>query len=164
RGQGVVQRPGSRMDQAPAGWTAVPGRVYLQPIARHHVRGHGRRGRRLEPERAGRAVRERLLALSYAASRHAQRQLPPPVPCGAADAIVPRNAFFAHGVKNVDLGLYKNFSLRRSVQRLMLRVEGYNVFNRVQFGFPTTDINSATFGRILSTSDRYSPRTVQLAV
>jgi len=80
------------------------------------------------------------------------------------DAIVPRNAFFGQGVKNVDLGLYKTFGLRRSGHRLTLRIEAYNAFNRVQFGFPTTDINNATFGRILGASTQYSPRTTQVAL
>ena len=80
------------------------------------------------------------------------------------DLIVPRNAFFGQGVRNVDLGVYKTFALARSGQRLTVRMEAYNAFNRVQFGFPSSDINSATFGRILGTSSQYSPRTVQLAL
>jgi hypothetical protein len=46
----------------------------------------------------------------------------------------------------------------------MLRIEAYNAFNRVQFGFPTSDINSATFGRLLGASSQYSPRTTQVAL
>src|SRR5262249_31141524 len=80
------------------------------------------------------------------------------------EAIVPRNAFFGQGVKNVDLGLYKNFPLRQSGQRVTFRLEAYNVYNGVQVDYPTTDINSATFGRIVSTSSQYSPRVVQLAL
>jgi len=80
------------------------------------------------------------------------------------DAIVPRNAFFGQGIRNIDLGLYKSFGMPRSGQKLTFRLEAYNVLNRVQFGFPTTDINSTTFGRIVGTSSQYSPRVVQLAL
>ncbi len=80
------------------------------------------------------------------------------------DALSPRNGFFGDGVRNVDLGLYKSFEGPRTGHRITIRVEAYNVFNRVQFGFPTRDINSATFGRILLTSNQYSPRQVQVAL
>ena len=40
-----------------------------------------------------------------------------------------------------------------------LRLESYNTFNHTQFGAPGTNINSSTFGRILSAA---SGRTVQL--
>jgi hypothetical protein len=75
----------------------------------------------------------------------------------------PRNAFFTDGVRNVDLSLGKYFNLVHG-QRLMVRLEAYNVFNRVQYGFPVNDFASATFGRIVSTSNQYSPRTIQALV
>jgi hypothetical protein len=34
----------------------------------------------------------------------------------------------------------------------------------VQFGFPTTDITSSSFGRIVGTSNAYAPRRMQIAV
>jgi hypothetical protein len=80
------------------------------------------------------------------------------------DAIVPRNAFYGDAFHNVDLGLYKSFEGLRRGQRVTLRLEAYNVFNWVQFGFPTTDITSASFGRIVGTSNAYAPRRMQIAV
>ncbi|PYR57347.1 MAG: hypothetical protein DMF91_19670 [Acidobacteria bacterium] len=80
------------------------------------------------------------------------------------DAIVPRNAFYGDAFHNVDLGLYKSFEGLRRGQRVTLRIEAYNVFNWVQFGFPTTDITSASFGRIVSTSNAYAPRRMQIAI
>ena len=98
-----------------------------------------------------------------------QQQLPlsafrPATFTDSIDAIVPRNAFYGDAFHNVDLGLYKSFEGLRRGQRVTLRVEAYNVFNWVQFGFPTTDITSASFGRIVSTSNAYAPRRVQIAV
>lgn len=80
------------------------------------------------------------------------------------DALSPRNGFFGDGLHNVDLGMYKTFEMPRRGQRVMVRIEAYNVFNAVQFGFPTSDINSPSFGRILSTSSQYTPRQIQIAL
>jgi outer membrane receptor protein involved in Fe transport len=77
--------------------------------------------------------------------------------------IVPRNSFFLDGTHNVDLGLYKNFPLPWHGQWLSFRLEGYNVFNKVQFGFPSNDIASSSFGRLISGATAYRPRTIQLA-
>jgi hypothetical protein len=79
------------------------------------------------------------------------------------DQIVGRNTFFGDGLVNVDLGLYKAFRIGRN-QTLSLRVQAFNVFNYSQYGFPTTDISSSTFGRILGTNGAYIPRTVQINV
>jgi hypothetical protein len=77
--------------------------------------------------------------------------------------LAPRNAFFTDGVRNVDLALSKSFELVRG-QRLVFRLEAYNAFNRVQYGFPNNDFASANFGRIVSTASQYSPRTLQALV
>lgn len=74
--------------------------------------------------------------------------------------VVGRNTFFGDGVKNVDLGLYKSFATA-AAQRMTVRFEVYNLFNRAQFAFPNTDINSPNFGRITATSNTYRPRTLQ---
>ena len=78
--------------------------------------------------------------------------------------LVPRNAFYADGVRNVDLALSKTFRAPWRAQNLDVRVEGFNVFNHVQFGFPVTDINSTAFGQINSLATGYSPRVVQLVL
>ena len=77
--------------------------------------------------------------------------------------VVPRNAFFGDGVDNVDLGLYKNFAFAGG-KALSVRVEIYNLFNTVQFGFPNTDSSSATFGALTALNTLYMPRTAQIAV
>lgn len=74
--------------------------------------------------------------------------------------LVGRNTFFTDGIRNLDLGLYKSFRLAWDHQ-LTVRVEVYNVFNRVQFGIPVNDFNSTNFGALNSTLN--SPRTLQLA-
>ena len=76
--------------------------------------------------------------------------------------LVPRNAFYGDGVRNVDLALSKSFLMPWQGQSLAVRIEGYNVFNQKQFGFPVTDINSVNFGAITSLATSYSPRVVQV--
>jgi hypothetical protein len=78
--------------------------------------------------------------------------------------LVPRNAFFADGVRSVDLALSKIFRLPWGGDDLAVRIEGFNVFNQVQFGFPITDINNANFGAINGVATSYSPRVVQLVM
>jgi hypothetical protein len=79
------------------------------------------------------------------------------------DDIVGRNTFFGDGLVNVDLGIYKSFRVYRA-QALSLRVQVFNLFNYVQYGFPTTDIANANFGKLLTTNGLYIPRTVQINV
>jgi hypothetical protein len=79
------------------------------------------------------------------------------------DMLVGRNTFYGDGLVNVDLGIYKAFRVGRS-KSLDLRVQVFNLMNYVQYGFPTTDISNANFGRILGTSGGYIPRTVQINV
>jgi outer membrane receptor protein involved in Fe transport len=80
------------------------------------------------------------------------------------DVIVPRNSFYTPGTKNVDLALAKNFRMPWQGQNLSVRIEAYNAFNTVKFGFPTNDIVSANFGKILGAATSYSPRTLQLTL
>jgi hypothetical protein len=72
---------------------------------------------------------------------------------------VGRNTDFVDGQENVDAGLYKTFKLRSKIA-LMLRLDVFNLFNHVTWGFPNNDFNSATFGTLNSTN--YAPRTMQL--
>lgn len=80
------------------------------------------------------------------------------------DDLVPRNAFFLDGTRNVDLALAKNFRMPWQGHNLGLRIEGYNVFNWVQFGFPNTNLTGAAFGALNGTATTYAPRTVQVVV
>jgi hypothetical protein len=78
--------------------------------------------------------------------------------------ILGRNTFYGDGVKTVDFGLQKNFPLPWEGHRFSLRADFFNAFNHVQYGFPTTDITNANFGRILGTATQYAPRTIQFAL
>jgi outer membrane receptor protein involved in Fe transport len=77
--------------------------------------------------------------------------------------LVGRNTFFVDGTNRVDLGLYKTFNLpyRHS---LNVRIEAFNAFNQMQFGFPSNNVTAANFGVINSGATAYAPRVVQLAL
>ena len=75
----------------------------------------------------------------------------------------------AHGTKVRNFPLYsENLSLAKTVgfsegkREIDLRLEGYNVLNRVKFGSPNTNANNANFG--LVTSQANTPRQLQLAL
>jgi len=71
-----------------------------------------------------------------------------------------RNTFFADGVRNVDIGISKIFTMPWEKHRLTVRADLFNAFNHVQFGFPSSDITSANFGAITGLATQYSPRNV----
>ena len=70
------------------------------------------------------------------------------------------NELRAPGVANYDLALFKDTHVSEKLV-LQLRVESFNLFNRVQFGAPNTSIGSSTVG-IISTQVN-QPRLLQLA-
>ena len=70
------------------------------------------------------------------------------------------NQLRAPGIANFDLALFKDTHLTERLV-LQLRVESFNLFNRVQFGAPNTSIGSAQMGQI--TSQVNDPRLLQLA-
>jgi outer membrane receptor protein involved in Fe transport len=76
--------------------------------------------------------------------------------------LVPRNAFYGDGVQNVDLALSKTFRMPWQAHTMGVRIEAFNAFNQVQFGFPVTDINNAAFGQLNTLATNYSPRVLQL--
>jgi hypothetical protein len=47
---------------------------------------------------------------------------------------------------------------------LALRVEAFNAFNSVKFGFPVNDITNPNFGKLISAATNYAPRTLQLVL
>jgi hypothetical protein len=64
---------------------------------------------------------------------------------------------------NENLSLAKTFPIKEKV-RFDLRVEAFNVFNRVRFGTGSTSLQSTTFGHLTSNSDLINtPRQMQLA-
>jgi outer membrane receptor protein involved in Fe transport len=76
--------------------------------------------------------------------------------------LVGRNSMYTDGAEIVDLGLYKSFALPFSGHSVQLRLQGFNVFDRVTWSWPVNDFNNANFGRILATN--YSPRTLQAGI
>jgi outer membrane receptor protein involved in Fe transport len=77
--------------------------------------------------------------------------------------VLGRNTFFGDGVKNVDLGVYRTFRMPWESHKLMFRADLFNALNHVQYSFPNPDLASATFGRIITTANLYSPRVVQFS-
>jgi len=71
----------------------------------------------------------------------------------------PRNYLRMQGVNNWDMSLFKNTTLKESTS-LQLRLESFNVFNRVQLGEPDQYLEDPTFGVISSASPG---RIVQIA-
>ena len=62
-----------------------------------------------------------------------------------------RNFFRGPGRTNLDLALAKNTAFTEHVN-LELRLEAFNVFNHAEFANPETNLDSATFGQISSTT------------
>jgi hypothetical protein len=84
---------------------------------------------------------------------------PAPFTFGNAGATFPM--LRTHDVRNVDLSLFKHFTIARGM-RLQARIETFNVLNRVQFGSPNTSVSSTSFGVV--TSQANTPRQIQFGV
>ena len=70
------------------------------------------------------------------------------LPGAGLDGQLGRNTFFLQGLNHTDMAAFKTFKVREGV-KVILRMELYNVFNRVTFGAPTRTILSAnTLGTI----------------
>ncbi|MGH9311002.1 MAG: TonB-dependent receptor domain-containing protein, partial [Vicinamibacterales bacterium] len=67
----------------------------------------------------------------------------------------------AHGVRNFDLSLFKNFDLRPGMIA-QFRIEALNAFNRVQFSAPNTSVTSSSFGVISGQAN--APRQLQFGI
>jgi hypothetical protein len=75
-----------------------------------------------------------------------------PKPTGGMPGTLTRNAFRGPGFARVDMSLAKNFQIHEDVA-FSLRIEGFNMFNRVNLNAPSTSLNSNTFGRSLSAAN-----------
>jgi len=71
-----------------------------------------------------------------------------------------RNVVRGPGIENVDLSLFKNFSIDET-RRIQFRAECFNLFNHANFGLPENDLESPAFGQVLQAA---SPRLLQLAL
>lgn len=78
--------------------------------------------------------------------------------------ILGRNTFFLDGVNNFDIGVYKFFRMPFEGHRLVFRADLFNALNHAQYGFPSNDVASSTFGRITGTATQYAPRNVQFSM
>ena len=75
--------------------------------------------------------------------------------------LVGRNTYFTDGSETVDVALSKSFGIPAAIgESILVRLDVFNVFNKVTWGFPNNDWNSTAFGTITSTG--YAPRTYQL--
>ena len=74
---------------------------------------------------------------------------------------LPRGVFRGPGATNLDLALVKDTRIGEHMNA-EIRGEAFNVFNNVEFGNPSLNLNNRNFGRVLATS--HDPRIVQLAV
>ena len=62
-----------------------------------------------------------------------------------------------------DFSLFKKFYLKSELRYLELRAEFFNLFNRVVFGYPSSDVNNpATFGFIYYQAN--TPRVIQFGM
>lgn len=68
----------------------------------------------------------------------------------------------SHGVANWDMAFVKNTDLVHERVGLQFRTEVFNLFNRVQFGYPGTALGNSNFGVISSQAN--NPRLVQFAL
>ncbi len=78
--------------------------------------------------------------------------------------LVGRNTFFLDGVKNIDFGIAKIFSMPWEGHKVTLRADLFNAFNHVQYGFPSSSIANTNFGAITSTATLYAPRSIQVSL
>ena len=82
-------------------------------------------------------------------------------PALATYGTLPRNFLRGPGRINLDLAFSKTTALYRERLKLEFRAEFFNILNHAEFSNPDTNINSGTFGQILTTAD---PRIIQLAL
>src|SRR5581483_11974653 len=71
-----------------------------------------------------------------------------------------RNVARGPGIEDVDLSLFKDFSLGEA-RRVQFRAECFNLLNHANFGLPENDLESPAFGQILQSGP---PRLLQLAL
>lgn len=77
----------------------------------------------------------------------------------SVEDLVGRNTFFTGPRRSVDLGVYKAIDLPFR-NTLVIRLDAFNVFDTVTWGFPVNDIASVNFGKLTSTN--YTPRILQI--
>ena len=101
------------------------------------------------------------------------------IPSSTADfaSLVGRNTFFIDGVKNVDFNITKRFRMPWEGHNLALRMDLFNAFNHVQFGFPNTIYTANVtvgpsarprinplLGSLTTLANTYAPRNIQFSL
>jgi hypothetical protein len=102
------------------------------------------------------------------------------LPTSVADfqcCLLGRNTFYLDGVKNVDLNITKRFFMPWEGHLLTLRMDMFNAFNHVQYGFPNVTYTANVtvggvarprinplLGVITSTATSYQPRNIQFSL
>jgi len=74
---------------------------------------------------------------------------------------VPRNYFRGPGYFMMDMALMKNFNIDEN-KYIQFRAEAFNLFNNVNFGNPSQNLRSSSFGIITGTTG--NPRLLQFAL
>ena len=86
-------------------------------------------------------------------------------PAWGSDANSPKNFLRGPGYFNLDCSLIKSIPIPygplKEAQKLDLRVEAFNALNHTNFGLPSANLGSSSFGQILSADD---PRIMQVAL
>lgn len=75
--------------------------------------------------------------------------------------LIRRNSYYTDGNESVDLGIYKTFKLPMNTS-LMVRLDAFNVFDKVTWWYPVTDFNATNFGALNTTN--YTPRYLQFGL
>jgi len=68
---------------------------------------------------------------------------------------VGRNTMRGPGVVNLDLSLFRTFTLKEQF-KLQFRAEAFNVTNTPHFANPNGNVNSSNFGKVLATDSAYA--------
>lgn len=86
-----------------------------------------------------------------------------PKPAPGTIGTLGRNTYDGPGQANVDFSLFKNFSMRNVSEdaKIQIRMEAFNLFNRVNFLQPIPQINDSRFGRAVGVFDA---REIQLGL
>jgi hypothetical protein len=83
-----------------------------------------------------------------------------PVPAMGTDGNLGRNTFRGPHQINADVAVMRAFKIRER-QRLQVRLEAFNVLNKVNLYLPSTDLSVGTFGKSILAFD---PRTLQASM
>ena len=84
-------------------------------------------------------------------------------PTAGSPGGTPQRAFRGPLYTNVDTSVFKNFRVPFLGEQgiVQFRAEAFNLFNHANFGLPTSNMNSGSFGQI---SSAYAPRILQFAL